>query len=212
MTTTRTMAARTELAPPPDAGLTTVARAGALAAGVLATVSLVGVLAGEIGQGTDFMGTAAAELMGWTGFAAACALLLGIAGLGPALTSSGQRSAWAVLLVATGAMTGGTATLALVVPAIVDVAPDLATDPPVGVPATFILSGLVMGVSAIVLAVGLRRTVPELPRWAYTLLVVGAVVTIVPLPSRFFLLAFGIAAVLGHLARPVRGAAAAPGA
>ena len=189
-----------------------IARAAATAGGVLGAISLVGVLTGEIVQGTEFMGSPAAQLLGWSSFAAACALLLGLVGLGAVAASAGQRSAFAVLVLATGAMTGGTATLALVVPAIVDVAPELATDPPVAVPATFIVSGLLMGVSAIVLAVGLRRANPRLPRWTSTLLMVGAVVTIVPLPSRFFLLAFGVAAVLGHVDRQLRGAAAAPGA
>jgi hypothetical protein len=178
------------------------ARAGALASGALGTVSMVGVLAGEVLQGEDFMGSSAAQALGWASFAAACALVLGVAGLGlvlgPALTR-GMSRAWGVLLLATAAATGAAATLALVVPALVDRAPELATEPPAAVPATFILSGLAMGVSGVVLGLGLRRARPGLPRWVVNLFVVGSVVAIVPLPSRFFLLALGVAAVLAQV-------------
>jgi hypothetical protein len=107
--------------------------------------------------------------------------------------------AWAVLLLATVAAAGGAATLALVVPTVAERLPELATNPPASVPATFIISGLVMGVTGVVLGLGLRRVAPELPRWTVNLFIVGSVVAIVPLPSRYFLLAFGVAAVLSHL-------------
>lgn len=180
-------------------------RSAALIAGILATVSLVGVLVGEIGMGEDFLGSAPAQLLGWGGFAAAGALVLGIAGLGVAgarLLSSVMAGAWAVLLLATVAATGGAATLALVVPTVAERLPELAADPPASVPATFIISGLVMGVAGVALGLGLRRAAPELPRWTVNLFIVGSVVASVPLPSRYFLLAFGVAAVLAHL--PVR--------
>lgn len=184
------------------AGVVPATRAAAMAAGVLATVSMAGVLAGEITQGTDFMGSAAAQLLGWAGFAAACALVVGVAGIGAALAPALSRAmtrVWAVLLLATAATAGAAATLALVVPALADRAPEIANDPPAAVPATFILSGLVMGVTGIVLGLGIRRAVPGLPRWVVNLLVVGSVVAIVPLPSRYFLFAFGVAAVLAHV-------------
>jgi hypothetical protein len=176
-----------------------------LAGGVLATLSMVGVIVGEIAQGEDFMGSVTAQLLGWGGFAAACALVLGVAGLGVALApvlTRGLSRVWAVLMLATATATGAAATLALVVPALADQAPDLATDPPAAVPATFILSGLVMGVSGVLLGLGLRRAVPDLPRWTVNVFVVGSVVAILPLPSRYFLLAFGVAAVLAQLQRP----------
>lgn len=178
------------------------ARAGALTSGVLATLSMVGVLAGEVLQGEDFMASAAAQGLGWAGFVAACALALAVAGLGLVLRNvltPGMVRAWGVLVLATAATAGAAATLALVVPTLADQAPDLATEPPAAVPATFILSGLVMGVSGVVLGVALRRAVPALPRWVVNLFVVGSVVAILPLPSRFFLLALGVAAVLGQL-------------
>lgn len=180
-------------------------RSAALAGGIVATVSMVGVLVGEFGMGEDFMGSAPAQLLGWATFAAAGALVLGIAGIGAAgarSLSAAMTGAWAVLLLATVAATGGAATLALVVPTIAERLPELAADPPASVPATFIISGLVMGVAGVALGLGLRRAAPELPRWTVNLFIVGSVVAIVPLPSRYFLLAFGVAAVLTHL--PVR--------
>lgn len=187
------------------------ARSAALAAGVLATLSLVGVLVGETVLGEDFLGSVPAHLLGWASFAAAVALVLGIAGIGVSLVSVGSSTmahAWAVLMLATVTATGAAATLALVVPAVAARFPELAADPPAAVPATFLLSGLVMGVAGVVLGVRLRRAVPELPRRTANLFIVGSVVALVPLPSRYFLLAFGVAAVLAHL--PVRPEASAP--
>jgi formate-dependent nitrite reductase membrane component NrfD len=66
------------------------------------------------------------------------------------------------------------------------------------VPAIFIISGVVMGVSGILLALRVRASNPSLPRSVFLLLVVGSVVAILPLPSRFFLLAFGVSALLRH--------------
>jgi hypothetical protein len=178
------------------------ARSAALTAGILATLSMVGVLLGEVALGEDFMGSTSAQLLGWGSFAASAALVLGIAGIGAAsgrVLSPAMTGAWAVLMLGTVAAAGGAATLALVVPTLAERLPELATNPPASVPATFILSGLVMGVAGVVLGLGLRRAVPELPRWTVTVFVVGSVVAIVPLPSRYFLLAFGVAAVLTRL-------------
>lgn len=177
-----------------------VAAQAAMVAAGLATVSLVGVIVGEVVVGTDFMSSTAAQLLGWGGFAAACALVLGIAGLGDRLAAGVQQAWWAVLLLGTAATTGAAATLALVVPTLADRAPEIATDPPAAVPATFVISGLVMGVSGIALALRLRTDLPALPRAVFLLLVVGSVVAILPLPSRFFLLAAGVAVLLRHLA------------
>jgi hypothetical protein len=176
-----------------------VPRHAATVAGALATVGMAGAIIGEVVVGTDFMETTAAQLLGWASFAAACAMVLGVAGLGSRLRTSGEQTWWGVLLLATAATTGAAATLALIVPALADKAPDLANNPPAAVPATFILSGVVMGVSGILLALRVRAADPGLPRSVFLLLVVGSVVSILPLPSRFFLLAFGVAALLRHM-------------
>lgn len=173
-----------------------VARAGraAIAGGVLGLVSLGTVLAGEISQGEDFMTTVAAQLAGWAGFVASALLMVGLLGVavryGAVLSCAGR---WALLVLgfATAMTIGASSTLALVVPTLADKAPTLVNDPPAAVPPTFIFSGLVMGMCAIMLAVGLRRTGAVVPSVGM-LLIVGAVVTMVPLPSRFFLLAFAV--------------------
>ncbi len=175
-----------------------VSRNAALVGGVLALGSLVAVLGGEITQGEDFMGSTTAVVAGWAGFAAAGVLVLGLVGVvvrHAGLLGRGGRAALWVLLLASTVMVGASSTLAVVVPALVERAPDIADNPPAAVPATFILSGVVMGVSGVVLAVALRR-IEAAPSWVTTLLIVASVVTIVPLPSRFFLLAFAVAALL----------------
>lgn len=175
-------------------GLVRGAGRTAIAGGVLGLASLVTVLAGEASQGEDFMGTTGAALAGWAGFAAGALLVVGLIGVAvryaDVLTAAGRLSLLG-LGFASAVTVGASATLALVVPTLADRAPALVEDPPAGVPPTFIFSGLVMGISAIVLALGLRRS-GAAPTAATTLLLVGAVVTMVPLPSRFFLLAFAV--------------------
>lgn len=179
-------------------GLALGAGRAAIAGGVLGLGSLVAVLVGEGTKGTDFMGTPAAALAGWAGFVASALLMVGLVGVavrfGAVLAGAG-RAALLVLSFATAMTVGASSTLALVVPALVDRMPELVSDPPAAVPPTFIFSGLVMGVCAIVLAVGLRRT-GAAPRGVTTLLIVGAVLSMVPLPSRFFLLALAVGLLL----------------
>jgi len=178
--------------------LSRTAGRAALIGGGLGLASLVAVLAGEITQGDDYMSTGAAELAGWAGFASASLLVVGLVGVGArygALLGRAGQVALLVLAFAAAVVTGATSTLALVVPDLVDRVPELTTDPPTAVPATFILGGLVLGVSGLVLAASIRRAAIA-PRWATTLLTVGAIVSIVPLPSRFFLVAVGIGCLL----------------
>lgn len=191
-----------------------------MAGGALGLVSVVLVIGGELLQGADrFMGSGAAQLAGWAGFVSAALLAVGLIGLGARYASVLSRGGQVALLLlggATAVAVGAASTLALVVPTLAESAPGLVEEPPAAVPPTFVLSGLLMGICAIVVAVGLRRA-GAAPRFATRLLIVAAVVTMVPLPSRYFLLAAAVgllALVPARAASPValgEGALVGPG-
>lgn len=162
-----------------------------------ALAALVTVLVIET-QGADgMMNSPGATLAGWASFLAASLLTVGLLGVAVryvGVLSSAGRSALLVLTFATAITVGATSTLALVVPDLLDRMPDLVNNPPAAVPPTFILSGLASGICAIVLAVTLRRA--GLHRAATNLLTLGAVLTMLPLPSRFFMLAIAVGVLL----------------
>lgn len=179
-----------------------IARGAAFAAAVTGAVSLVLALGGEIVLGEQFMVSPVSTVAGWLGYIGAALLALGIAGFVLRFVRelpAGAVVAAAVMLFATAtAITvGSSGTLALIVPALADAAPELATSPPAVVPATFILSGAVMGICGVVVAAGLRRSAPWLPRAAQALLIAGSVVAVLPLPSRYLVLALAVAVLIG---------------
>lgn len=165
--------------------------------GVLALGSLVTVFVIEANSSDNMMNSAAAVPAGWASFVAASLLAVGLLGVAVryvGVLSGAGRAALLVLGFATAITIGATATLALVVPELLDRMPDIVENPPASVPPTFILSGLVSGIAAIALAVALRKAGER--GIGTNLLFVGAVFTMVPLPSRFFMLAFAIGALL----------------
>lgn len=175
-----------------------------VAGGVVAFGALVTVLAGEAMLGPDdFMTSAGALAAGWAGFVGAALFSVGLVGfavvLVPGLTRVG-RTALGVLVFAQAITTGSMATLALVVPHIAERLPEFVAEPPAAVPPTFIFSGIVSGICAIVIAVGLRRA-GRTPTLGTGLLLAAGVVTMVPLPSRFFLLAVAVGLVVLTSAR-----------
>ncbi len=181
--------------PDPRPLLRLAARCG-VAGGVLGLVSLIGVMIGEIVVGSDFMESGAMVVLGAGSFLGSCLLVVAMLGValrvGPLLRGGGLLALGGLALAA-AATAGASATL-LLVPGLSDRAPDLLTDPPAVVPGLFIVSGLLLGLTLIALTVALRR-VADLPTWVTRLMLVAAVVTMVPLPSRYFLVAVALAAV-----------------
>jgi hypothetical protein len=176
----------------------TTARWAAVLAGVIGITASALVIGGEVTQGEDFMTTASAQVSGWLSFASPVLIVVALVGFAVVWAGALSRGGAASLLtlVATTATTvGAAATLALVVPTLADVAPELAVSPPVAVPATFIVSGVVMAVAGLALAVSLK---PRLTQRQFVLLVVASLVCMVPLPSRSFLLAFALVPLLHH--------------
>ena len=177
-----------------------IARGAAYSAGVTGAASLVLALGSEIVGGETLMDSPVATLAGWLGYIGAALLVLGIAGFIVRFTRelpAGAVVAASVMLFATAITVGSSATLALLVPSLAEAAPELAASPPAVVPATFILSGAVMGICGVVVAAGLRRSAPWLPRAAQALLIAGSVVAVLPLPSRYFVLALAVAVLIG---------------
>lgn len=179
-----------------------------VAGGVLGLASLIAVLAGEAALGMDgFAGSGCAIAAGWAGFVGAALLMVGLLGLTmrcAAYLRGAGRTALVVLTFATALTVGASSTMALVVPTLADRAPDLIENPPTAIPPTFIFSGLVMGVCGLVLMSGLRRR-GLVSRGMGWLLGVGSVVAVLPLPSRYFLLAVAVGvvtAVSGRTAQP----------
>lgn len=170
-----------------------------LVGGVLGLCSLVAVIAGEGAMGMDdFAGSGLAAAAGWAGFVAAALLVVGLVGLAvrhAAVLSGAGRAALGVLVFATALTVGAASTTALVVPTLAAQAPELIESPPTPVPPTFIFSGLVMGVATLVVFGSLRR-VGLVSRGVGWLLATAAVVAMLPLPSRYFLLALAVGVVV----------------
>ena len=79
-----------------------------------------------------------------------------------------------------------------VVPSLAEAAPSIADEGQGSVLAGFLLSFLLFGVGWILFGMAMLRT-GLFPRWAVILLIVGAVISILPLPSRALILQIAVA-------------------
>jgi hypothetical protein len=109
-------------------------------------------------------------------------------------------------LVGTTLAAGGQWTYVFVLPYLAEKAPDLADASSGSVLAGFVFSYLVMGVGWLLFGIATLKT-GVFPRWTVVLLIVGAIVTALPLPSRTLLLGIAVACLGYVLIRPARSAA-----
>lgn len=172
-----------------------ITRRSAVAAAPLAIVSVGLIIAAEA-SGT--MGSMAGPLpiaAGAVGLAATCALLLALVGvhLTTRHTMGGRGgAAMAVALVGAGLVVGAAWSTAIVAPAFDASFPGLLTEPLTAVVAGYVASHAVLGLGTLVWAVIARRTGAVTPRTG-TVLIVGGLLCITPLPARFILIAIGLA-------------------
>jgi len=107
-------------------------------------------------------------------------------------------------LVGTTMAAGALWSQVFVVPRLAEVAPEVADRGSGSVLAGFLLSFLIFGVGWLLFGVATLRT-RTFPRWAVVLLVVGAVISILPLPSRALILEIAVA-LMGFTLLTERGA------
>lgn len=178
-------------------------RRAAVAAAPLAIVGVVLVIATEASGTMGSMAEPLPVVAGATGLAASCALLLAL--IGVHLTTRhamGGRggAAMAVALVGAGLVVGGTWSTAIVAPAFDASFPGLLTEPLPAVVAGYVASHAVLGLGTLVWAVIARRIGAVSPRTG-TVLIIGGLLCITPLPTRFILIAIGLALAVRHTAR-----------
>jgi hypothetical protein len=103
-------------------------------------------------------------------------------------------------LVGTVLAAGATWTYVFALPYLATRAPGLADESSGSVLAGFVISFLLMGVGWLLFAIATLRT-GVFPRWTVVLLIIGSLVTIVPMPSRTLVLSVAVAC-LGYFAHP----------
>ena len=185
--------------------LTKAGRFGAVAAAPLGAASLTMMVAGEATGAS--MSSSLAIAAGVAGLAATVALLLGLVWLHHATSDRmAGRGAGAMVVALVGAAltVGAVWSMVFVAPSLDARHPGLINEPLLGVVAGYIGSHAVLGVGVLAWAVAARRT-GAVPRAATTLLIVGGVVCVTPLPARYLVVAVGLLVA----ARAASGAGAA---
>lgn len=178
-----------------DDTFTTITRTAALAAAPLALVSIILIIAAEASGAMASMADPLPVAGGIVGLAAACALLLGLVGLHLSTRHrmEGRGSgAMALALVGGGLTVGAAWSTAVVAPAFDAAFPGLLTEPLSAVVAGYIVSHAVLGIGVLVWAVIARRT-GAVSKRAGTVLIVGGILCLTPLPARYLLIAIGTA-------------------
>ncbi len=192
----------------PSPGLIRLGGVAAMSSAFLALLSFVlyllivgGARISEAATSTAFFLPSGAQLL------AMALLLIGLMAL-----FGRQAEAFGVLgltgfvlaLLGTTLAAGAAWSQVFVVPRLAEVAPTVADQGTGSVLAGFLLSYLLFGVGWVVFGVATLRT-RLFPRWAVILLIVGAIVSIIPLPSRALIVEIA-AGYLGFILLTGRGA------
>lgn len=172
-------------------------------AGPLAAVSFVGVIATVALYSADDVAMARSPLSlasSVVGLAALAALACAVVSLMARLMPLDAAPRWApgaavTALVATVLAAGGQWTLVFVVPGLVDVAPQAAAEGIGSVIVGYVVSFLLLAIGWATLTLAARRA-GLLSRGATAALLVGCVLCVAPLPSRWFVLALAVSWVL----------------
>ncbi|MBA3373850.1 MAG: hypothetical protein M3493_10145 [Actinomycetota bacterium] len=180
------------------------ARPIALLSGPLAIISVALVIASEISSGGSveaMEGSMTGMLGGVLGLIGAIALLIGLVAVYAyeydRLTSLGV---WGFIVALAGAAmsVGGLWSQVFVVPYLIAEAPQLLEQGAGPVMAGFILSYALLGLGGLVFSIATLRG-RAFPRWSSIVAIVGAVLCLAPLPSRYFLFAIAVTAWGAHI-------------
>jgi hypothetical protein len=181
-----------------------------VAAGVLAVATLV-LFAVVVGSGTISEAATSPAFYAPTVAALVSTVLLLVGLVGLFVRQAGELgtlglAGFVIAVVGTALAAGGQWTYVFVLPYLAENAPALADTSSGSVVAGFMLSYLVMAAGWLLFGIATLRT-RVFPRWASVLLIVGAAVTVLPMPSRTLLLGIAVACLGVVLARPARGPA-----
>lgn len=183
-----------------------------VAAGVLAVATLV-LFAVVVGSGTISEAAVSPAFYAPTLAALSSTVLLLVGLIGLFVRQAGELRilglvGFVVAVAGTALAAGGQWTYVFVLPYLAAEAPSLADTSSGSVVAGFMLSYVVMAAGWLLFGIASLRT-RVFPRWMVVLLIVGAVVAIVPMPSRTLLLGIAVACLGVALIRPARAADAA---
>lgn len=178
-----------------------------IAAGLLAVATLV-LFAVVVGSGTISAAATSPSFYAPTVAALSSTVLLLVGLIGLFIRQAGELRTlglvgFVVGVAGTALAAGGQWTYVFVLPYLAEKAPDLADASSGSVVAGFMLSYAIMAIGWLLFGIATLRT-RVFPRWAVVLLIAGAVVILLPLPSRTLLLGVAVSCLGYVLAGPAR--------